>query len=208
MVLEKVAAKAVAQDEAAAEARLKKFYAMTEERIQEEKARRKRKGNCLFVFARVCKEWRKAQLKVGGPLRTWVWSHVLLPGSVALAKWALVEGCPRERGDGITMAAAAAQFGHMELVLWLIQELGFAMDRNVMGYAAGSGNLELVQWLRDEGCPWDCWTCYYAVDYGRVEVLRWLRENRCPWTAHIQDRAAEELGYTDDLGNLVVPMYM
>ena len=33
-------------------------------------------------------------------------------------------------------------------------------------------------------------------------MLRWARENGCPWTAEDRDKAAE-LGYTDDLGNLV-----
>ena len=36
---------------------------MTEELIQEEMAKRERKGNCLFVFARVCKPWRRPKLK-------------------------------------------------------------------------------------------------------------------------------------------------
>mgnify|MGYP003326911780 CR=1 FL=1 len=71
----------------------------SEVRIQVKIAMRKCDGNCLFVFARVCKPWRKAQLKVGGPLRTRVGSDVILPGSVALAKWALAEGCPRDDGD-------------------------------------------------------------------------------------------------------------
>ena len=34
-------------------------------------------------------------------------------------------------------------------------------------------------------------------------MLRWARENGCPWIAQTRDRAAAELGYTDDLGNLV-----
>ena len=34
-------------------------------------------------------------------------------------------------------------------------------------------------------------------------MLRWARENGCPWIAETRDRAAAELGYTDDLGNLV-----
>ena len=128
------------------------------------------------------------------------------------------------------MAAAAAQYGHMELVRWLIQEQGFAMDRNVMGMAAHSGNLELVRWLRGEGCswgietchhaayggqlevlqwvrangcPWDGRTCLQAVHFGHVEVLRWARENGCPWYAWNRDQAAAQLGYTDDLGVLV-----
>ena len=35
-----------------------------------------------------------------------------------------------------------------------------------------------------------------------MEVLSWARENGCPWIAETRDRAAAELGYTDDLGNL------
>ena len=197
----------MAQNEAGWAARLRQLYPnWTEERIQAEMARRKRDGNCpLFVFAMVCKPWRKAQLgvKVGGPLRTRVKSDVILPGSVALAKWALAEGCPRERGSGSTMACAAAQYGHTELVKWLCGEGGFAMDKWVMREAAGSGNLELVQWLRGEGCPWNWRTCYLAVIKGHVEVLRWARENGCPWEDWIRDEAATELGYTDNLGNLV-----
>jgi len=46
-------------------------------------------------------------------------------------------------------------------------------------------------------------TCFNAVDKGHVEVLRWVRENGCPWNAYDRDRAAAELGYTDDFGNLV-----
>ena len=77
------------------------------------------------------------------------------------------------------------------------------MDKDVMNYAARGGNLELVQWLRGDGCPWNDGPCYYAVENGHVETLRWLRENGCPWTAVSRDWAAGKLGYTDDLGNLV-----
>ena len=34
-------------------------------------------------------------------------------------------------------------------------------------------------------------------------MLRWARENGCEWDAETRHRAAAELGYTDDLGNLV-----
>ena len=34
-------------------------------------------------------------------------------------------------------------------------------------------------------------------------MLRWVRENGCPWDAFTRDKAAAELGYTDDFGNLV-----
>ena len=77
------------------------------------------------------------------------------------------------------------------------------MDKDiVMADAAESGNLELVQWLRGEGCPWHNWTCYNAINQGHVEMLRWVRANGCPWYASERDRAAAKLGYTDNLGNL------
>ena len=117
-LLEKVAATLVAQHEAGWAAWGKENYGWDEERIQEEVAMRKADGNCcLAVFARVCKPWRKAQLKVGGPLRTRMRSDVILTGQVALAKWALAEGCPREDEDGwSTIASVAAKHGHLELV--------------------------------------------------------------------------------------------
>ena len=202
-VLATVAGKVVAQTEAGWAAQLKERYNHSEEMIQEEMAWRKSNGNCpFFVFARVCKPWRKAQLKVGGRLRTRVRSDVLLPGNVALVKWALAEGCPRE-GVGVTMAHAAARYGHFELVKWLCGEGGFAMDERVMEDAAKSGNLELVKCLRGKGCPWGKHACYFAVDQGHVEVLHWVRENGCPWHAWTRARAAEKLGYTDDFGNLI-----
>ena len=184
-----------------------RFHNWTEEEIREMMAKRKRDGNCLYIFARVCKGWRKAQGKVGGPLRTRVCSDVILPGRVELVNWALAEGCPRDdeggHDEGYTMAHFAARYGHLELVRWLVGEGGFPMDEGVMADAAGGGNLELVQWMRGGGCPWDVVTCYYAIDYGHVEVLRWARENGCPWDADTRDWAAAELGYTDNLGNLV-----
>ena len=96
----------------------------------------------------------------------------------------------------------AALSGNLELVQWLCGEGGFAMNGWVMRDAARSGNLEMIQWLRGEGCPWNWRTCKWAVIKGHEEVLRWARENGCPWRAPTRDKAAVELGYTDDLGNI------
>ena len=315
-LLVKVAETLVAQHEAGWAAWLKRRFNYSEAQIQLEMAWRKGRGEYpLFIFARVCKPWRKAQLKVGGRLHTRVLSDVIEPGSVALMKWALAEGCPREDEDGWTMTEAAALHGHLELVKWLcgegfamdkkvlagaaicgnlnvvqwlIKEQGFLMDKDLMLSAARSGSVELVRWLRGEGCPcdngttrfvaaengrlelvrwlieeqgfafsgrinagalasgnlelvqwlweekgflhpgdpwiclqvaacghlevlqwlrakgadWDQDTCQQAVQYSHMELLRWARENGCPWTASTRDKAAAELEYTDDFGNL------
>ena len=97
----------------------------------------------------------------------------------------------------------AAFSGNLELVQWLRGE-GCPCDWNAWtcDYAAAAGQLEVLQWLRAEGCPWGVGTCYIAVEKGHVEVLRWARENGCPWSTWVWDRAELKLGYTDDLGNL------
>ena len=41
-----------------------------------------------------------------------------------------------------------------------------------MHFAASCGQLEMVQWLRAEGCPWDAGTRSAAVYRGQVEVLQ------------------------------------
>ena len=103
----------------------------------------------------------------------------------------------------LTMALAAAEDGHLELVQWLCGEGGFDVDGRGMNSAAWHGHLEVVKWLRGEGCPWSRHVCYWAVRNGHLEVLRWARANGCPWIAATRDQAAAELGYTDDFGNLV-----
>ena len=69
VLLVMVAGKLIAQNEAGWAAHLKE-WGRSEEYIRENMAKRKSDGNCLYMFARVCKNWRKAQLKDGGPLRT------------------------------------------------------------------------------------------------------------------------------------------
>ena len=195
-VLAKVAETLVAQNEAAWAAQHKGWGYRTEE-IQGWMAKRKRDGNCLFVFALVCKEWRKAQLKVGGPLRTRVPSDVIAPGRVALVNWALAEGCPREAENGHTMAHEAAEHGHLELVQWLCGEGGFAIDTEVMDQAALGGHIELVQWLFEEHPPGAHMSFTMSEDLmawaarsGNLELVKWLRGEGCDWGHSVCANAA------------------
>jgi len=47
-------------------------------------------------------------------------------------------------------------------------------------YAAGGGHLEMLKWLRSEGCPWDEYICNAAAYCGHLEMLEWLRSEGCP----------------------------
>ena len=57
------------------------------------------------------------------------------------------------------------------------------------------GHLEVLQWARANGCPWDQRTCAYAATGGHLEVLQWARANGCPWNPEL---AAELETDSDD----------
>jgi hypothetical protein len=59
-----------------------------------------------------------------------------------------------------------------------------------MSGAAG-GHLELLQWAREHGCPWDALTYFFALDGEHEEVLRWARDHDCPWDGSMIHAAVE-----------------
>ncbi len=41
--------------------------------------------------------------------------------------------------------------------------------------------LNTLKWLRENGLPWDEWTCRMAAVSGNLEALMWAKSNGCPW---------------------------
>ena len=67
--------------------------------------------------------------------------------------------------------------GHIEVLQWL-RANGCPWDERTCVLAALGGHLPV---LRANGCPWDLWTCAKAANSGHLEVLQWARANGCPW---------------------------
>lgn len=74
----------------------------------------------------------------------------------------------------------AAQNGHLHILEWLLEE-GYPWDERTCQCAAFNGHLEVLKWLQEKGCPWDHHTCEHAAYKGHLEVLKWAHENGCPW---------------------------
>lgn len=45
--------------------------------------------------------------------------------------------------------------------------------------AAKYGSLRVIKWMRSKGFDWNSHTCYYSIQSGNLELLNWLKQN-CP----------------------------
>ena len=57
-------------------------------------------------------------------------------------------------------------------------------------YAARNGHLPALQYLHENGCPWDWDTCYYAADNERWDCLQYAVDNKAPdWEIYAKRHA-------------------
>ena len=74
----------------------------------------------------------------------------------------------------------AAKTGQLEVLQWL-RANACPWDKHTCNWAALNGHLEVLQWARANGAPRDKGTCAEAALGGHLEMLQWLRANGCPW---------------------------
>ena len=66
-------------------------------------------------------------------------------------------------------------------------------------FAAQFGKLEVLQWARANGCPWDEYTSHVAAQGGHLEVLHWLHANGCPeWPSDSEDESDVDASDTNE----------
>ena len=76
--------------------------------------------------------------------------------------------------------AQMALNGNLEL-LEVLHENGCPWDVGTCMNAAQNGHLECLKYARENGCAWDWRTCSYAAKNGHLECLKYAHENGCPW---------------------------
>jgi hypothetical protein len=95
--------------------------------------------------------------------------------------------------------------------LLLAGEISFhgRKPEDVCAAAAKGGHLEVLQWLRGNGCEWDAFTRVTAAGGDHLHVLKWARANGCPWdsrTCHWAALEHVEVGTTraNEVGFVVI----
>eukprot|EP00588_Corethron_pennatum_P010110 CAMPEP_0194273136 /NCGR_PEP_ID=MMETSP0169-20130528/6541_1 /TAXON_ID=218684 /ORGANISM="Corethron pennatum, Strain L29A3" /LENGTH=243 /DNA_ID=CAMNT_0039015997 /DNA_START=389 /DNA_END=1120 /DNA_ORIENTATION=+ len=86
---------------------------------------------------------------------------------------------------------AAARAGQLDVLKWLRNQ-GCQWSEATCNAAAAGGHLGVLQWAREKGCSFSNRTCTAAASGGHLKVLQWLRENDCSWNKHTCRAAVEE----------------
>jgi hypothetical protein len=72
----------------------------------------------------------------------------------------------------------AVATGNLELIKWLKAEgCPVVLNAQMFTDAVATGNLELAEWLKAEGCPWDIEAFKMAVATINIPFLDWLDKN-------------------------------
>ena len=87
-----------------------------------------------------------------------------------------------------------ARMNKLEYLVWLREVKNCDWDSMTINAAAEQGNLAMVKYCVENGCPMDEYACYNAAGEGHLDVLKYLHENDCPWdswactSAHANNR--------------------
>jgi len=80
--------------------------------------------------------------------------------------------------DSWTIDRAVYQ-GNLAMVKYCVDN-GCPMDEVACSWAASEGHLDVLKYLHEHDCPWDSWACHDAHEYNRDDCLNYLIEQKCP----------------------------
>jgi hypothetical protein len=87
--------------------------------------------------------------------------------------------------DGIQkwFCVKVALMNKLEYLVWLREVKNCDWDWRTINRAAYQGNLAIVKYCVENGCPMDEGACTCAAQYGHLDVLKYLHENDFPWSS-------------------------
>jgi hypothetical protein len=74
-----------------------------------------------------------------------------------------------------------ARMNKLEYLVWAREVKNCDWDKRTITRAAYQGNLAMVKYCVENGCPMDELACKVAAQEGHLDVLKYLHENDCPW---------------------------
>ena len=74
-----------------------------------------------------------------------------------------------------------AQTNNLDYLKWAREVKQCAWDTDTIISAASQGDLDMVKYCVENGCPMNARACAYAAEEGHLDVLKYLHEHDCPW---------------------------
>ena len=103
--------------------------------------------------------------------------------------WAL-EKCSEKKERFCVAAVTFALSGNLVMLQYL-HEKGCPWDKRTCSSALANGQFECLKYSHEKGCPWDERTCTYAARKGHLECLKYAHEKGCPWDKRTCSSALE-----------------
>lgn len=105
-------------------------------------------------------------------------------GDVAILDWMFHSNAGENFIFGQRTTNIAARCGHWHVLQWLSEKHRLSLSIDTLAHACVSGNLPMIQWLRNEGVPFE--RCFsdqmdfiaIAIQYGHMDVIRWIHSQR------------------------------
>ena len=94
-----------------------------------------------------------------------------------------------------------ARMNKLEYLVWAREVKNCDWCSMTIDEAAYQGNLAMVKYCVDNGCPMDEYACTFAAE-GHLDVLKYLHENDCPWDS-VACSYAHENNHDDCLNYLI-----
>ena len=74
-----------------------------------------------------------------------------------------------------------SRMNKLEYLVWAREVKNCDWNQGTINEAASRGNLAMVKYCVENGCPMHEYACWNAAEEGHLDVLKYLHENDCPW---------------------------
>jgi len=121
----------------------------------------------------------RSKIKVGKTFDIWEFTSI---SQMELA-WDNYHRGVGSYGSQEDFCSRVARMNKLEYLVWLREVKNCDWDRRTIERAASEGNLAMIKYCVDNGCPMHAWACWCAAQHGHLDVLKYLHEHDCPWNS-------------------------
>jgi hypothetical protein len=109
----------------------------------------------------------------------WTINEAASQGNLEMVMYCIANECPIDEDA----CAYAAEYGHLECLKYLREEVKAPWDFSTAEWAAENGHLHILEYLVERKYDrYDEWPCEFAAMNGHLDCLKYLHETaKAPW---------------------------